>query len=356
MTIYNDNAGNKFLGDCIYANHNVSYSSVNFLQAHPHSSISAELTALLSASGLQYRNVMPQSLFDDWSWAGTPKTMVAFAPQSDSINDRYTFGLYGWGTGGAQTGTGVDIGLYNNFGYTPVDNSVSTTNRFFTYVHFPGWIASSGFFYIAEINLVGSGYGWGLVSPIDVNASLYSPISWSAVADSESLALFITQKRFGNNYISSIFYYVGTVSDVNSGSNYYSADIQFKTIALIARSSTNLNPELLPPCAGAHYISNTGKELLQTGDAQYPIACSDGQNPTSHWATDFYVFDNNDSFGYPAIGRVRNLLLAQGDYTIGKPVKISGTVQPDNGFNAWLPVGTFAGKTVLMRCYSSASL
>jgi len=68
------------------------------------------------------------------------------------------------------------------------------------------------------------------------------------------------------------------------------------------------------------------------------------------------VFEDNDTLGYPAIGRVRNLLLAQGTYTIGKPVKIAPSVYPDDGFNRWLPVGTFSGKTVLMRCYSSVDI
>jgi hypothetical protein len=66
-----------------------------------------------------------------------------------------------------------------------------------------------------------------------------------------------------------------------------------------------------------------------------------------------YVFDNNPAIGSPCIGRVRNLLLAQGTYVIGMIVRIQGTVVPDNGFNRWVAIGTFAGKTVLMRCYSS---
>ena len=87
--------------------------------------------------------------------------------------------------------------------------------------------------------------------------------------------------------------------------------------------------------------------------AQYPIVCADSQSPTSQWATDAYIFDDNNALQYPAMGIARGMLLATGTYTLGKPVKIQGSVFPD-GVNAWyLPVGTYASKTLLMRCYSS---
>jgi hypothetical protein len=66
-----------------------------------------------------------------------------------------------------------------------------------------------------------------------------------------------------------------------------------------------------------------------------------------------WVYDNNVTLGYPVIGRVPNMLLGVGDYTYLKPVKIQGTAFPDNGSPWYLPVGQFAGKVLLMRCYSS---
>ena len=93
--------------------------------------------------------------------------------------------------------------------------------------------------------------------------------------------------------------------------------------------------------------------VVQFTPAQYPIVCADSQSPTSQWATDAYIFDDNNALQYPAMGIARGMLLATGTYTLGKPVKIQGSVFPD-GVNAWyLPVGTYASKTLLMRCYSS---
>lgn len=312
MTIYSDNVGNYFLGDCIYANHTIVYPSVNFLRGHPNSSISDEITALLTQSGLAFRNVATQSVFNNYSNVGGTGPILFFGGNGD-IDDRYVF----------HNGINRNVTLYNNSGAT-YTTSHNNTNELI--------LGDAAEYY---------------AGPNDLTTF---ELSWAGVSDGQSLGLFAYNMKTDYSLFRSIFWYSGIVDDANTNFNYYSASIVSKSVlfCFITRAP-NQN-------IGKHYISNTSKDLLKTGDAQYSIVCSDGQTPSAQWATDFYIFDNNATLDYPAIGKVRNLLLAQGSYTIGKPVRIQGTAQPDNGFNCWLPVGTFAGKTVLMRCYSSVEI
>lgn len=319
MTIYFDNVGNKFLGDCVYANHNISYPNINFLQAHPHSSISAGLTALLTEAGLKFRNVLPQASFDSFT---NGLTWFTFAANSDIIDDRYTFSHLNWFSAFTQS-TGV-ITTYNDFGYTSTANAVNNTNAV---------SVCSG------LSTDGTNRGLELVHSEN--------LTWCGVANTESLGLFLYNYKISDNLNRFRFFYAGTLDSVNTNGNYYSNNQITKSIAFFTDRQSQLK------IYGQHFIAGASKRTLLTGDAIYPITCADGQTSTAQWATDFYIFDNNASLGFPVIGRVRNLLLAQGSYTIGKPVKIQGAVSPDNGFNCWLPVGTFADKTVLMRCYSS---
>jgi hypothetical protein len=234
--------------------------------------------------------------------------------------------------------------MYNNSGYTSTSNSFSKTNSIFGLSNnFTPTITSDG---------GGSFYELGFQLKVETN----SEIQCVGVADNESLAIWFYQYNFSGNNFRTALYYAGTVDDVNTNFNYYDANVTTKSIMMCTNFTGNSFYTSAPTIYVGHRIASTAKFALTTGDAQYPIVCSDGQTPTSQWATDFYVFDNNATLGYPAIGKVRNLLLAQGTYTIGKPVKLQGSVVPDNGFNRWLPVGTFAGKTVLMRCYSSVEI
>lgn len=348
--------GQLLLGDCIYANHRLDYPSIASLQSHPHSSISAELTGLFTASSLKYRNVLSQSNFNNVS-STYQVTPFCFGFNSDNIDDRISWNLSSM-LGNAENEI-VDVGTliyYNNNGYTGTTNNHNSTNALYRFSYRP----ATGQSFVA--NTTGGTTicrGLNMFNYISgVNATLYSEVQWAGCCDGESLALFITQKRFSTNTTNYYFFYVGKLLDINTGFNYYSASLENQTIFLIGTNNPN-NPfggNTIPLIDGSHYIASSGKILLSSGDAQYSIVCADGQSPTAQWATDMYVFDNNVTLGYPAIGRVRNLLLAQGTYTIGKPVRIQGTVQPDNGFNSWLPVGTFGGKVVLMRCYSSVDL
>lgn len=354
MTIYSDNAGNKFLGDCIWANHNISYPTINFLQAHPHSSISAELNQLGTESfGSKLYYVEPQNHLNDFAQT-VARVLIGWTPINDNqcANARFLIGYREnqsiWNANeGAYSGY-VRLGMFNDTGFNQSYDSLPSTinNRLINIRrnHLNIQISND-----TTTNMEGF-----LPSSFDK-----SEIIWAGVSDGNSLALFKYQYDFVTNRIRFAFNYQGLLADINTNSNYYNATIANQCVMFLGASTGiagrypsngTVEQSLL---AGGHFIANTHKQLLTTGDARYPIVCADGKTPSSQWATDFYVFDNNATLGYPAIGRVRNLLLAQGTYTIGKPVKIQGAVSPDNGFNAWLPVGTFAGKTVLMRCYSS---
>ena len=342
MTIYADTIGNKFLGDCIYANHNIGYPTLNFLKADQLNNFSANLASLLTAAGLPFRNIIPQT--DISSFLGgaiLTKSIVHFGGNGD-INDRYGFAV-NWNNV-ASTGSGGPVTLFNNNGSANVTNSMNESTNL-----------------LARADISANFYGvaggmqslrWDTAEP---NIT-HSPVYVMGVADSQSCGLLFYQRLFTSNRVLYWFVYAGVLADVNTNNNYYDASIVSSSFILAGGQVTNIDGRFIQPLGGRHYISNTAKLPLETGDAQYPIVCSDGQNPTATWATDFYVFDNNPNLGFPVMGRVRNLLLAQGSYTIGKPVRISPSVYPDAGFNAWLPVGTFAGKTVLMRCYSSVDL
>jgi hypothetical protein len=227
------------------------------------------------------------------------------------------------------------VHIYNNSGSTSAGGTtiVSATNRLY-YLNFG--LSATGNSLLNNL----------LLQPF-VSNTAYSPVQWAGASDGSYLALCLSQRDFAGNISRINFMYSGLLSDINTGFGYYNSSLTTQTISLVSFAGGS-NAAL-----GAHYISSAGKLILSSGDASYSIACSDGQTPTSQWATDFYAFDNNTTLGFPAIGRVRGMLLGIGTYTLGKPVKIIGSVFPDGGSPWYLPVGTFAGKTLLMRCYSS---
>lgn len=351
--VYTDSIGNAYLGDCSWANHSVGFPTIKFLQGLPlGSNFSSELTALCDTAGLLYRNVVPQIDIDNYLSSASPslqKSLLHFGSAGD-IDDRY--GLY-VAFSGNNTGSGGPSTLFNNNGSTNETNLLNEDlNLLSRTSNAEGTYGLSGGFIRINFNRL--------------NLTDYSPIQVCGVADAYSISLFFTQKRLISGTglgILSLFVHAGLLADVNTNFNYYSAT-KFNSSFIMAGGinslSTSVTESNLLNSAftvnARHYISATSKYPLVTGDASYAIVCSDGQNPTSQWATDMYVFDNNSDLGNPAIGRVRNLLLATGSYTIGKPVKIEGTAMPDAGFNRWLPVGNYAGKVLLMRCYSTVDI
>jgi hypothetical protein len=318
--IYSDTAGNYYLGDCLFANHDINYRTFDFLRAHPHASISSELTSLLISSGLSYRNVASQGLFDS---PNSDFTLVSFAADSDAIStpSRFTFNKVNSAVGASTPSDGTS--MYDDTGYTPTDNTLSSTNA---------------------LSVVSNSFSYPFIA-----TSSDVETHWSGVADAESLALYCysISKADPTKY-SRHFWYAGTLSNVNTTYGYYSANQLTKSVCLYFSEYNGTYSYY----GGRHYIGGASKQLLQTRGANYTITCTDAQTPVNPWSTFFYVYDDDTEIGDPLIGRVDNLLLGTGSYVIGRPVVLNTPVG-DTGSNVFLPVGTFAGKTVLMRCYSS---
>ena len=337
MTIFSDAAGFKYFGDCQWGTLNIDYPTQYYLEALPTANIdtarpgiSTALTNLCTQSGLAFRNVATQATFDARVGTVNGQHFLWFGANGD-IDDRYSFGVRSWITG---TSNDSNVNIFNDTGSTSTDptanpNSVST-NRLY-------YLGPNGLNSSANVNIATTPSG------------TVSPLYWVGASDGQYLALFLYQRNWGGDAARSSFFYAGQLANVNTGFNYYSASNTTKTISFCQIGGTSVSVAV----TGGHYITNTAKATLQTGDAAYSIVCSDSQTPTSQWATDMYVFDNNTTLGFPAMGQVRGLLLGTGTYTLGKPVKIQGSVFPDGGSQWVIPVGTYAGKTLLMRCYSS---
>lgn len=315
-TVYSDALNNKFLGNCRFGNHDINYSSTNYLKSVSYTSFSADTSSLLSASGLLFRNVVSQSVINGWvsnSVSGFP-LYFAFGAEGD-IDDRFVFGI----DNGAFTYEGIT--LWNNSGFPgTTDLNINAANML-------GFLGDVGY------------VSWDVGTP-------HTSLEFVICASNQSVAMLWHQTNLSTGAIKTMFRYAGRLLDVNPNFSYYNASESTKSI-LIAHSgysSVDLR--------GGHYISSAFKQTLETGDAVYSIACTGGTpTPTGQWATDMYVFDNNPTLGYPAIGRVQNLLLGVGTYTYLKPVQL--ITAPDAGSNLWLPVGTYAGRTLLMRCYAT---
>lgn len=310
---------NYYIGNCIFANHDLNFKTLDYLLSEDNSNISAELSLLCTNAGLKFRNVAPQASFDSGS---LDFTFLTFAASSDTINSRYTFDKVN-SVIGASTPFSDGSSIYNNTGYVPTNNSLSSTNKIV--------------------------YAQNSQSYSRVTTGGNVITQWAGVANSDCLALFSysVSKSVPTNY-SYQFWYAGILGDINTNFNYYSNNQQTKSVCFYFANNNGSYTYY----GGKHFIAGTEKNLLQTGEAAYSIICSNAQTPNSQWATTFYAYDNDIDIGYPIIGRVQNLLVAQGTYNIAKPVRLNTPIG-DGGSNYWLPVGSFAGKTVLMRCYSN---
>jgi hypothetical protein len=315
-TIYTDGAGNKYLGDCRWGNHDINYPTRNFLKSVDYTSFSADASSLLSASGLLYRNVVSQSVINGWvvnSVSGFP-LYFAFGSAGD-IDDRFVFGIDNL----AFTYEGIT--LWNNNGFPgTTDLNVATSNLlgYLGYVGHDVWDSGVG----------------------------YTLLNFVITASDQGLAMLWHQTNLSTGAIKTMFRFACRLQNVNQNFNYYGASESTKSFLMAHNGYSSVD------LRGGHYIGNSFKQSLETGRAAYTIACSDGQTPGAQWATDMWVYDDNATLGYPVIGRVPNMLLGIGTYTYLKPVRLIG-VTPDAGSPWYLPVGTFASKTLLMRCYSS---
>lgn len=298
-TIYTDGAGNKYLGDCQWANHDINYPAVNWLrpQVYPSTfdATLASISSILNDPSLQYQSVQFNS--------------AAFLSGGDVFSFKFlnaseptmvwTIQTGSWSEGASFTASQIKYSM-NKHGATAYYHNCCFGQQSLLFHLFLNWAPYNG--------------------AINYHRKLFC-----------FTKLLNVNPNF-NYYTSSINHYVAFT--VNDG---YLGD------SLTSLSQSN------------HFIVGAAKNLLQTGRAVYSISCSDGQSPSSQWATDMWVYDNNSALGFPVIGRVPNMLLGIGTYTYLKPVKIQGSVFPDNGSPWYLPVGTFSGKVLLMRCYSSVT-
>jgi hypothetical protein len=147
------------------------------------------------------------------------------------------------------------------------------------------------------------------------------------------------------------FVYAYRIPDslINQNYNYYYNSTQSYRYVIAATNISIANFGHHAPGG----VSGAYRAPYATGRANYSIACSDGQVPTSQWSADQWIFDNNATLGYPAVGKLLGALRGIGTYFGGRPVKIQGSAMPDNGHNGWLRTGSLAGGNVLFRCYSS---
>jgi hypothetical protein len=103
-------------------------------------------------------------------------------------------------------------------------------------------------------------------------------------------------------------------------------------------------------------LRNSHRNLLSTGKAKYNLACVNGENPSTIFAGDFYVFDDYALLNYPYIGRIPGLLLGYDpNIQVNNIYKIASTstgVAIDGGSPYYIAVGKYLGSTgrwVLMR-------
>lgn len=297
--IFSDSIGNFFAGEIRYGNFNINTPTGNFLVGDSISQFSQILGALFDelATETSIIEVIQNSVLENWSIATTSKTLLKFSIGSNTYSFRKNIFV-----GGLQ----------------------------FSQVYFPVELHN-----VAQIS-----------NTVDHSISdSIDKINFTAVLNENSLALLLFETKAGGNNLE--FFYAGRTSITNSSYNYYTSDPKSNAILLHCKTESGG----FPLVSSKHFVAETQKPLLQTGNAASAIVCENGTIPSQQWATDFIVFDNNSALNYPAIGKLDNLLLATGSYEFLKPIKL--ITAPDAGSNVWLPVGTYAGKTLLMRCYST---
>lgn len=302
MTITYDGYGNAFLGDGLYGNHSLNYGNNNYFQAYDIYSygvtqLNADLSAMMTTLNIPHTI---NSTFGGGIWRinwSSPNDLTAPAAGRFSVRLNITDG---YGGAAVRDDAGSFVGSDSDYG--------------FTY----GNLTNSDVFFRPQLI---------------VNLSV------------DNFSLFITNNTTTSSKVST-FLHTSYLKNVNNSYGLYTTP-QINSCFACKKSQSDV-------WTGYHHISPSRKNILTTGEANYPIICSDSQTPSYDWLTDWYVFDNNPSLGNPGIGRVPNMLVSNDTTMItGKPVKLTGTVKPDMGNNRWLPVGYWMGKTIFMRIYSS---
>lgn len=302
--IFTDGAGNKYLGNLKWGNHDILYPNTNYLNTNficnNLNQFSTAVTPFLTSAG--FTSVSITTAAPDYNWGGWAGFYAVPPSGGPAINTRQFAGT-GWDVFG--TGNGVWRGNYFSYGNTtnvPYFMTMAAGNSFWHWLYF----------------------------------------------------------RYADNYSNlrvnteNFFLACGRLKNVNPNFSYYTNPANHTYCICFFRSSLNFNDDsrFVENNSFEHMIVGNIKSFLASGRAAYSVTCSDGQTPSAQWATDLWVYDNNPTLGFPVIGRVPNLLLGTGTYTTFKPVKIQGSAFPDAGSPWYLPVGRFAGKELLMRCYS----
>lgn len=324
-TIYTDGANNKYLGDCKWGAHSISYPTTNYL-------VGATSNTLLELWD-DFKSVFVAANYNN---IYTSPTLPPYGTAADIF--RFTFpSVTNSSLGFRRRQNGIN---YNHSDTVTVNNnSLSGMQRvgnaqLVSHFQYEIGVPSS----VPNLHYVVS------CGPRSCAYFLHAASPWANLSDRDTE-----------------FMYYGLLEDINPNFGYYTNQLNHSILLnyfftptqgnTYSRTTAQLN--LAFGFATNHYIASATKSLLQTGRAAYAIVCADGQTSSSQWATDMWVYENNSVLGNPVIGRVPNMLLGVGTYTYLKPVRIVGDFFPDGGSPWYLPVGTFAGKTLLMRCYSS---
>ena len=325
MTIITDNIGNYYLGDCLWDD------STGILTAYPQNDFMNGLQSLCTAAGLKFRNFLPQATFNSSIYNST---FLAWGAKSDSIDDRWIFGA-----GNTGNTTTEHIAFYNDSGYVPTNNTFSATNRLYRLAstNVTTWSSTHNSF----------AYGFDFSG-----SSSFTPVQWYAVSDGESLAVVAFQKRLDLqpsttllNHRQIIMWYGGLLDSPYSNSNLNRQVSLAKVGSAFSHYGQNSNGYT----SGVHF-NTSAAEVRKTDSALYQISGIDSNLKSGQVVTDFWVYDRNNG---TRLGKVRNVLIGQGYYELGRPIKITGSQMP-GGFNTYMPIGYFTpNRCLLLSCRAS---
>lgn len=314
MAIYFDTLNNYFLGDVKNGNADMAYPTISYTTAEKltGNNINSQIASICSTLGLSY------TISGDWSFPNgiNVNETLSVTPVGDDINNTYGRKRF-------------EIKFFNN-GLTV--NGFDNFNLF-------------GVFGKTSQNGEGAFFA---------NTNEYSAIFERQVAgvfSNRGVALcFMRREITDPTRHRYIFIYVGTLEDVQLPM--FDSTYLGKSIIFV---SSNYGTPAVDTANGWHYVVPLlqARNVLSSGSAFYNIVCADSQVPSANQLTEFYVKYNDSALNYPAIGKLKNVMYAQGTYLLGKPVKIAQTPYPDTGHNHWLPVAYWGTYTLLMRCYSS---
>ena len=331
MPVYSDGIGNHFFGDLSHRfNEQDPDTEFSVSGGEDTTTCATSLASICTNAGLLYRDIASFSL-------PSTERIIYFGPAGD-IDDRYAFNSWNTST---NTAYSLSTLLFNNTG---APGTVLNSTNLLQYIG------------NRKLSVVGDyiGQWWS-------GGTNY----WAGCASSTSLSLFTYNFVQGTttgilNKLCWSFWYAGLLEDFNT--NFANNNIERSVI--MASSQLNING----PSAhtGGYTTSSTAtldnllcvalynggarRSVLTTGVAAQPFNFSSGTQTRKIWATDLRIFDATTGLD---IGRVKNMLIAEGFFIPGVPIRLNSILMPDAGSNLYIPVGKFAGRTALARFYSS---